>query len=495
MLRRTIAGLGLAIALAGSAWGQEAQPATAGPTNAQPAASQPASQPATVQVDAATLEALKQRLRDQERRLQQLEAAKDNGEQVRREEIVQVLKEMNLAADKKADDMRVFWKDGLRMETADGNFKMRVGGRMHLDAGWAQESDKLAKAVNNSSTNDDFKDGVEIRRARILLAGEIYKDIEFVTEYDFAGDAVHIKDMYLGMKNIPVIGNIRVGNFKEPFMLDELTSDNYITFIERALPDVFAPSYKMGIMAYDAILKDSKKTERATWAVGMFRDTTDGNVSSDGGYNLTGRLTGLPWYEDKGNRLLHVGAAYSFRTPNDGNTLRYATTPEEHIFSQKFVDTGNMLVDHTNLFGGEVATVVGPWHAESEYVASYVDSQTQGTMCFGGFYAQTGYFLTGETRPYKTNSGTFDRVRPKKNFRENGGWGAWEVAARYSYLDLGDKNLTAASSGELQDVTIGLNWYLNPNVRVMWNYIHAMADREDVNGDADIFLMRFQIDF
>lgn len=104
---------------------------------------------------------------------------------------------------------------------------------------------------------------------------------------------------------------------------------------------------------------------------------------------------------------------------------------------------------------------------------------------------QLSYFLTGESRPYKKSAGCFDRVRPKKNFAWKGerGPGAWELAGRYSWLDLDD---AAVDGGTLQDFTLGLNWHLNPNTRVMWNYIHANAEDQ---GDADIFGMRLQIDF
>ena len=104
-------------------------------------------------------------------------------------------------------------------------------------------------------------------------------------------------------------------------------------------------------------------------------------------------------------------------------------------------------------------------------------------------YIQGSYFLTGEKRNYKTSSGAFDRVKPKENFRFGGGPGAWEAAVRYSSIDLDDSGV---SGGELKDITVGLNWYLNPNTRIMWDYIRA--DLDDV-GDANLFLMRFQVDF
>ena len=117
------------------------------------------------------------------------------------------------------------------------------------------------------------------------------------------------------------------------------------------------------------------------------------------------------------------------------------------------------------------------------------DSSSSSDPTFDGFYIQASYFLTGEQRNYKTSTGAFDRVRPKENYHYGAGRGAWEVAARYSQIDLTDDSV---SGGELKDLTLGLNWYLNPNMRMMWNYIRSHLD--DV-GDSDLLLMRLQIDF
>jgi phosphate-selective porin OprO/OprP len=97
--------------------------------------------------------------------------------------------------------------------------------------------------------------------------------------------------------------------------------------------------------------------------------------------------------------------------------------------------------------------------------------------------------LTGEHRKYKPSAGAFSRVKPKKNYGFGGGPGAWEVAVRYSALDLNDSGVTG---GTLSDISAGLNWYLNPNMKIMWNYVHAEVGSV---GQADMALMRLQIDF
>ncbi len=177
----------------------------------------------------------------------------------------------------------------------------------------------------------------------------------------------------------------------------------------------------------------------------------------------------------------------------------YAEDPEiANGLSSKYVQTNQTATGfeatHVNLFGGEVATVWNSLHAESEFMAAKADAVGGGSPCYKGAYAQAGYFLTGETRPYNRNDGIFDRLRPLKNFRNGGGWGAWEIAVRYSFLDL-DQDGIGKDRGSIQDLTFGLNWYLTPMIRIMWNYIHSMPDTVLTSEPADILAMRFQVDF
>jgi phosphate-selective porin OprO/OprP len=156
------------------------------------------------------------------------------------------------------------------------------------------------------------------------------------------------------------------------------------------------------------------------------------------------------------------------------------------------VDTGTFSADNVNLVGAEAAAVWGPASLQAEYMIAMVDSSVANDPDFSGYYVQGSYFLTGEHRNYKASSGKFDRVKPNKNFMgDDGGPGAWQLAARYSHVDLDDG---AINGGELDCVTAGVNWYLNPNTRVMLNYVYADSDKL-YDGEANIFQTRFQIDF
>ena len=140
-----------------------------------------------------------------------------------------------------------------------------------------------------------------------------------------------------------------------------------------------------------------------------------------------------------------------------------------------------------DLVGLEAAYVSSPFSVQGEYI--FANADVASSANFRGYYAQASYFLTGEHRNYKPSEGAFSRVKPKENFKSGGGPGAWEVALRYSGLDLDDNSITG---GKLNDLTAGLNWYLNPNTRVMWNYVHA--DKDHV-GNADMLMMRLQVEF
>jgi len=332
-------------------------------------------------------------------------------------------------------------------------------------------------------TIGDLEDGTEFRRVRLYISGLIYGNVDYKLQFDFAGGTAKLMDAYIGIKDTPV-GYLKMGHFKEPFGLDELTSSKYITFLERALPMAFAPSRNTGFM-----LSSTAFDKRMTWAAGVFRDTDSyGKDTSEGGYNITGRVTALTWYEDKGAKLLHIGAAYSLRNPK--NTVHYRQSPEAHL-APYFVDTNSLSVDQAGILGLESALVYGPFSVQGEYIYTDVDGKGgSSSPAFDGFYVQGSYFLTGEHRRYKTSTGAFSRVKPRKNFSsKDGGLGAWEIAGRYSQIDLSDSSIRG---GKLKDITVGLNWYLNPNTRMMWNYVRS---RLGGVGDADLALMRLQVDF
>ena len=388
-------------------------------------------------------------------------------------------------------DIRMFWKEGLNFETADKKtFKGKIGGRVDLDIAGFAESDEVEAVTGPNEA------GVEFRRARLAVEGEIGTGLPtlYKAEFDFAHSDVALKDVFFAFTEIPALGRFQIGHFKEPFILDQLTSANNIPFMERAAPvEAFTLDRNTGAMFQNAILD-----QHATWAAGVFTETDDSadNFRLDGNWNVTGRITGLPWFveEEKGRQYLHLGAAASY-IENANGEGRYRSRPESHL-APRYVDTGVFEANHTFLAGAEAALVFGPASVQAEYIRSWVSRPGGADDAeFDGFYALVSYFLTGEHRPYRRAEGRFDRVRPNHNFGlgENSGLGAWEVLLRYSQVDLNDAGLTG---GRLNDISGGVNWYLNPNWKIMFNYVYAQLDRGLADGDnAHIFQTRFHVDF
>jgi len=398
---------------------------------------------------------------------------------------VKALEEGNAAAKKNKNSLDVYWKDGIRLESADKAFELKIGGRMQFDAFFGDIDED-----GESTLGGPLEDGTQMRRARLSLQGKVMKYYEFKFEHDFADKdgKAKVADMYAGIIDVENFPNLRAGHFKEPFGLEALQSANDTVFMERGLPFTFVPFRNSGIQFAESVLSD-----RMTWAVGGFRETNDNAYEqSDGSYAVTGRLTGLLWRTEKLDHLVHVGASASVRSP-PADSVRYRSKPEANL-ALEFVDTGNMAnVDGVTLLGAELLVLLDRFSVQGEWTQSQVargaglDDAT-----FAGWYGLATWTITGEPRRYRATDGVVQMPRPAKSLFEDGGLGAWEVAARLSQVDLDDD---AVAGGQLRDITLGLNWYPSPVMRVMINAIKAKLDRDPDDGSADILEARLQFAF
>jgi phosphate-selective porin OprO and OprP len=375
---------------------------------------------------------------------------------------------------------RAFWKDGLRFENSDQTFKMRIGGRLQLDAALFGPSG----ALQSDFELDSFESGVEFRRARLYTEGVIYEDYGWKFEYDFADQA--FKDVYLEATDVPGVQQVRLGFYKEPLSLEELTSDNFTTFMERGLPNAFSPSRKTGVGTMMTFLDD-----RITWGAGVFRGDSDDLGEGFGGeqaYDLTTRLTALPWYDDASN-LLYVGLGYSHQFRSNFE-VTYSARPEAHLVPS--LVRAEFVTDGIDLLDPSIALVLGPFSAQAEYIQTFVQGADDfDDPRFFGWYAFLSYFPTGESRGFRLDEAAFNRVYPKKNFGwgAGSGWGALEVALRQSQLNL---NSAGVDGGRLNDTTLGLTWYLNPNMRILANYVYSNRTPQS---SANVYEWRVQVDY
>ncbi|MFM8577752.1 MAG: OprO/OprP family phosphate-selective porin [Planctomycetaceae bacterium] len=361
----------------------------------------------------------------------------------------------------------------------------------------------------------DLQDGAQFRRVRIGARGRLLPQVNYALGVDFAlANQPSFLDNYAEVKDIPWLQNIRVGHYFEPFSLERVTQNFNNTFMERSLVDTFAPARNMGVMAFGTIPSDL-----ATWQIGTFRTNSDntGNDSFDSGQALTMRGTLLPWWDEasNGRGYLHLGAAYSYRQAYE-DRVRFRNTPEIRKaqplgspsanpgtppFAPIFVDTGNIPADAFQLFDPEFSLIIGPFSLQSEYAFATVNQIGGPPLFFDAFMVQVSYFLTGEHRPYDREKGIQTRmtvnepfVRPWGASRSTPlGIGAWEVALRFSTIDLNDENILG---NELTDFTAGLNWYLSPHARAKLNYVLASLDDPfDGTSLTNNYGMRFDFDF
>ena len=366
-------------------------------------------------------------------------------------------------------DWKSKWSSGHKIESEDGKFKLKFGGRIQADYHF-EDCDAVL---------DCDGDGFEFRRARLFFSGTVYERVEFKAQYDFAGGDADFKDVWIGLKT--GAGKIQFGHFKEFFSLEELTSSNHLAFLERSLNNAFAPGRNSGVGF------SGKHGDKVNWGIGAFYDANDFGISSnEDNVNLTGRVAVRPIYRDQGKKLLHIGIAATHK--DRASSIRFRARPEAH-FTGRFVDTRSFAADDALILGLELAGVNDALWWAAEYNQADVSTPGGSDPTFDGGYLQVGYLLGGNHRRYKTSAGAFDRQKPADNWGLDGGKGAWEIALRYSTIDLTDNGI---DGGEEDNLTLGVNWYLNPSTRLMINYINADVDGA---GSADFFLVRWHLDF
>ena len=389
--------------------------------------------------------------------------------------------------EKKSNPFTIKWDNGFKVESKDKNFKLKFGGRIHLDHAYFSQDADLDAAFGELES----KDGTEFRRLRFFFSGVLYKTIEFKLQMDYAGGLARLKDAYIGVKNIPVIGRIRVGHMKEPLRFDALTSSKYITFMERAIPADLANERNNGILLMNDFFDNKLSIQ-----TGIFRNAdkfgNDKYAAKDVAW--TSRITTLAINNVEKERLLHFGFSYSYRKLNKED-YKISVRPKSHL-ANKYISTGNIEgVETVNIINFETAFTSGPFTFQGEYLGSSVKQEFEGlseTYNFKNYYGQVSYFLTGEHKPYKNSYATFGRLKPKKIFM-NSGSGAWELALRYTNTNLNSKSI---NGGEQSDITFGTNWYLNSATRIMFNYVWTDINKKDIgSGNLNILEVRFQIDF
>ena len=386
-----------------------------------------------------------------------------------------------------------------------GGFEHNLFGRIQADTVTFGQSPQNIKQVGHAPNGTDF------RRARIGMQGTGYDFYFYRFEVDFSNpDQVialvpRITDAYAEIRQLP-IGTLRMGEFRVPLGSERLMSANDLTFIERGLPQAFSPARQLGLMLFN-----STENYFFSWYsdISTYKATDEAEQSGKAGrFDYTQRFVFLPWYDEpsNGRYMFHFGGAYEWQNVRN-QAVSYSTTPEAVLYTgttkeilPSFISTGSITARDVQIAQVEASTVLGPLSFQGEYYGTWVDpTGGSGTpFFFHGAYAFVSYFLTGENRVWSRDQGYYTSVTPNSNFfRVRGadgtviqGSGAWEVAARFSSMNLSDKSI---QGGRLNDVTLGVNWYLTRQMKIMANYIYAMNNVKNTPTYANVFETRAQV--
>lgn len=396
-------------------------------------------------------------------------------------------------------------KKGLQVESADKNFRFKLGGRIHADSSFSSGDDYL-----DDGDITEANDGTEIRRARMRFEGVFYNDWLFRTEADFADDNVRVKDAFIQYLGLNKYVTITAGQQKQNFSRELQESSNDMMFTERSLMNILNnPTVDRAIG-----LNFESSGENYVAKVGIFGDSitpartgTDPEIDNAGdeGWGISSRLVYNPIIEK--TKLIHLGVAGNYRQPDDTNdvakarqlTLAYETTNMSNL---DLINKKISNVSDIKQLGLEASGLYGPFSVGGEYTRMWVDrNQGDDNIELDGWYAEAAYSITGESRGYK--NGNFGYLEPAKPFSlKNGGWGAWELATRYSSADLNDGDF---EGGELSNITVALNWYINSNFRLMGNYTRLLDIKNSPlttptgtpltgdNAGLDTFMIRAQV--
>jgi phosphate-selective porin OprO/OprP len=425
----------------------------------------------------------------------------------------------------------------------------KITGFLQVDTAYYSQTPKNIATVGNA------QDGTGFRRARFAVNGKVAEFTTYQLEVDFAAAGrPSFFDNYVEQGNLPFFGEVRAGQFLQPFSVDAMSGFRNLAFLERSLPFLaFVPFRRVGIMASNATDDDRTHWAYSVYRTGGYNDAPlgDSRFATDfgniGGYSFSTRVTHLLYFDEfaEDRYLWHIGFSYNYsqleanNSPGSGAAGNAGTrqpyyqarvNPEFYLGypdlsssfgtgvngTPIFADTGKYQAQNFNLFGLETVYQYGAFSCQTEYMATVVDSVV-GPVFYQGGYAEVMYRLTGEHRGYDKKLASFKNPIPFADFiplKRDGirGWGAWGLAARWSVVDLTNPSkldghyynsanntftgTSKAGNGVLNDATLGVNWYVNQHTKLQFNWIHAMLDNTAKGfSSAELFVSRVQVDF
>ena len=423
------------------------------------------------------------------------------------------------------------FKDGINFEDGSGNWKFAINGRVQAD-------------YRQFSPDETAADTFSLRRARLGGTFTFYKDFTARVEGEYSGGSTTLTYGYIDINKFQS-AKIRLGQFKPSYGLERAMSTNFTDFQERSMADVLLGStFDRGVMVYGSPFTGFNYSVAYVNGTG----TADENNVKNDGKDLTGRATlNLAEMMDWKDAVVHIGGFYADGSQGSRRQASFVPVGQTEGRGVQFFASNcganadgtvnsavtaacggllaNGLKDNVSRTrsGFEAALAYGPAKLQGEFINTSFDGAGYSRE-IDAWYASAMWNVTGESFADMYKEGVFGRLKPRINYKSGAdGWGALQVGARYSNFDASDfKTTNVAGTGVLLNApatttdgllvatnkadawTLGANWILNPNFRLMANYIRTDYDTPvlvRVNGvnksldKEDALTMRAQFDF
>lgn len=381
-------------------------------------------------------------------------------------------------AKKSARPVMAAFKDGITFMDDEGNWQMAINGRVQADYRWFRP-------------DEDAADTFSLRRARLGATLTFYQDYLVRVEGEYAGGNTQLTYGYVEYQGLPK-ARVRIGQFKPLYGLERSMSTNFLDFQERSMADaLLGGSYDRGIMVYGTPIRGTTYSLSYVNGSGTTDEPDARHDSKDASIRLTANLAELAGWK---NSIVHFGGFYA----RGRQSAKSAIVP-----SQRTEGRGLSFFSSTQLaqpadlrrYGLDSILAYGPVKLQTEYIKTEFDGSGF-DRDMSAWYANVTWNVSGESYADSYRNGVVGRLRPNRDFRVGGdGWGALQLGLRYSRFDASDfRSGNPAGTGVLLDNpagtadgllvatneadawTLGANWILNPNVRLVANWVHTRYD-------------------
>lgn len=399
-----------------------------------------------------------------------------------------------------------------KIKSGDGRFELAFRGRFHFDFASYQQEDNVAAATVLPGGAAYF------RRSQIGVEGKAFNDFWYEMRYDFGGSNAEgsgsINIMRVAYHGIPNF-RINIGAIQPQFTHEDSVSSNEITFMERPeatnlAVDAFGGGdarrgIELTFQKEDMFYAGDNLLITGAYTGDKIGTTHDGTAPSgdiaDESQNVLGRIAYRLWSDGKSNIQIAADGA-SIIKHDDNQTIRLRERPELRGHDIRFADSGSIAFDDAYMYGGEFAANWKSLYVSGEYYQYTIDQRNSpNDPTFVAWYGQASYFLTGESKKYaasskSNNAAAFGAPKIIKPFSPGAGsWGAVELAARISKVNMTDRENGFSTGGETLGLGAGINWYLNNNIRMMFNYINYDVNKGASSQTIDEMGARLQFAF